>query len=474
MVEAEKWSDVPQEEQHRILDMLAAERTRLGRMPERGAAAGAPAPNAATPVATADFEILSASMSQHAGPSSQAHAHNSSQRTSFAAPFASTGSTITGARTGIDSEWRPSTSTTTGSGSSGSSAAAKFSYLSGRAPSTVRGRASSGRPIPPIKVLGNKIQLLPARAWGKHMTSVGKPEDLDVFLLRQRCEINSNQIKVSFSPAEVMQTIISEFKQKGWNLAETGFRYGTVRGKKLELIPADLKTHEADGNKLEDTFAKFRCFVVMETDDWPIEFKKYFRDSATPPVEDQKKETLSECDHCLLILPRSSLVDHIVECPRATGGFPEVPRTTGEPNTVGGGAPIDLGAREFWRANTAGIHLPDAFQFDNDRAIHQRNAQRLSDWDDPKAWCLCKGIGAGKDVDWVECSQKRKCPVRWYHYDCMAAAAGVKELEFGWKCFPCIRLEERLPKNKRRHQDIDLEDGEDEADEGPAANRARH
>ncbi|KAE8228156.1 hypothetical protein CF326_g6923 [Tilletia indica] len=330
-----------------------------------------------------------------------------------------------------------------------SAAAASFSNL---AKSTTRGRPQ--KDAVSVKVRKNQISLIPAPAWDLSMSSKNKSGDLDAFLHDENCHIKTSEIKKDFTAAEVMEYIISTFAEKGWDLKVRGFQYAKTVGTKHQLKHVDFSPSVVDGAKLEKEYGDERCFIVMNTDEWPMQFRAYFQPSDVPPVKEQKRATLDECEWCLIVLPKSMMEDHTVMCPRMQKGFDMVPRKLGGPGTLCGGMTLDMG-HPFFKGNLVGLHLPDVV----DPMLNpedERNAQELPDWKNYKAWCVCKGVGqpcVGQSSDdaWLECASKKDCPVRWFHYDCMKDAAGGEEnLNKDWACFVCLAIERYASAGKRR------------------------
>ncbi|KAE8214551.1 hypothetical protein CF319_g9084, partial [Tilletia indica] len=219
------------------------------------------------------------------------------------------------------SSWRSSMSSSApqnnshAASSSVSAAAASFAYARNQAKTTTRGRPA--KPPAAVKLSKKKICLLPVRAWDERFLTKKGKKDVISFLWDQKCVYEpGSDLTVDMTAAEVMETIMEKFREKGWELPN-GFTYAKTIGPLKELKDAGLSAHTVNGQVLDDKFGADLCYIVANTDECPLAFREYFwPESMPPPVEEQRKASLEECDWCLKVLPRSFIEDHILVCPR--------------------------------------------------------------------------------------------------------------------------------------------------------------
>ncbi|KAE8181518.1 hypothetical protein CF335_g8911, partial [Tilletia laevis] len=336
-------------------------------------------------------------------------------------------------------------------GSSFTTAAHKFAYASHTAKvMTTRGRPPKA--AAPVKIHQGKIIFLPGDLWSARMASKPGESNITAFLWKQGCVFEpKDQITMESTADEVMAIIIAGF-QKKWDLTVNGFQYGRVIGSDHELLPSETKAKDMDGSALGKEYRESCCYIVDDKRTIPHDIRTYFfPDFAPPPPEKLARaiNNFSECAYCLLPLPRTYIIDHEMQCDRKLNGYDSIPRKLGPNTTACGGLPLDY-SHAFFRSNLAGIHLPEDFLSEDPK--EERNT-RIKEFEDLKAWCLCKGMGQALTSQWIQCASEEKCPVRWYHDECILAGArfaSIDDIPDDWQCMLCIVAKQITAAGKRR------------------------
>ncbi|KAK0567304.1 hypothetical protein OC861_002808 [Tilletia horrida] len=250
------------------------------------------------------------------------------------------------------------------------------------------------------------------------------------------------------SASEIQKKIHEHFEAKGFPITKYSWEFGRILegDPHHELIRAPFQKAQADGKLLKDMYggASGRCYIVMMSPGWPKQFQDYFgfrEKFPEKPSALKEVDPLQECDWCLCTLPESLLKKHVVVCDRKLKGFDPIPRLIGlhlgGHRTAINGDPVDWKEIRATMKDISGVFWPET-----DPCLFGTDSKDLSGYvpveHGTDGWCICRGVGQRlTNQELIECHNKNKCPVRWYHNVCLNATGSEDHDESGWICFMC-------------------------------------